>query len=420
MNTACSGRWTMNKRIVVVGGGAAGMMAAISAAEGGAAVTLLEPNERLGKKLNITGKGRCNVTNNADAAALLANVPRNGKFLYSSFARFDGRDTMAFFEALGVPLKTERGNRVFPVSDRSFDISAALERRLRKLRVAIVRDRAAALETDAGAVTAVTGERGSYPAQAVILATGGVSYPATGSTGDGHRLAAEAGHTVTPLRGSLVPLLAPECAPLQGLSLRNVGLTVFENSKKLYTDFGELLFTHFGVSGPLVLSASAHMRYFDKKAYRLEIDLKPALDEPALDRRLVADFTKYANHDFCNALNDLLPQKLISVVVERSGIDPHRKVHDITREQRQSLLRVLKRFTVEIAGPCPVEQAIVTSGGVKVGEIDPKTMESKIVKGLYFAGEIIDVDAYTGGFNLQIAWATGRAAGRAAAGAEEI
>ena len=405
----------MSKQIVVVGGGAAGMMAAISAAEGGAAVTLLEPGERLGKKLNITGKGRCNVTNNADAATLLANVPRNGKFLYSAFSRFDGRDAMAFFEALGVPLKTERGNRVFPVSDRSFDISGALERQLRKLRVAIVRDRAAALETENGAVIAVTGEKGTYSARAVILATGGVSYPATGSTGDGHRMAARAGHTVTALRGSLVPLLAPECAPLQGLSLRNVGLTVLENGKKIYTDFGELLFTHFGVSGPLVLSASAHMRRFEKKAYRLLIDLKPALDEQTLDKRLVADFTKYANHDFCNALNDLLPQKLIPVFVERSGVDPHRKVHDLTRQERRAVLELLKGWTVDIQGPCPVEQAIVTSGGVKVGEIDPKTMESKIVKGLYFAGELIDVDAYTGGFNLQIAWATGRAAGRAAA-----
>ena len=405
----------MSKQIVVVGGGAAGMMAAISAAERGAAVTLLEPGERLGKKLNITGKGRCNVTNNADAATLLANVPRNGKFLYSVFSRFDGRDAMAFFEGLGVPLKTERGNRVFPVSDRSFDISGALERRLRKLQVAIVRDRAAALETENGAVIAVTGEKGTYPARAVILATGGVSYPATGSTGDGHRMAARAGHTVTALRGSLVPLLAPECAPLQGLSLRNVGLTVLENGKKIYTDFGELLFTHFGVSGPLVLSASAHMRHFEKKAYRLLIDLKPALDEQTLDKRLVADFTKYANHDFCNALNDLLPQKLIPVFVERSGVDPHRKVHDLTRQERRAVLELLKGWTVDIQGPCPVEQAIVTSGGVKVGEIDPKTMESKIVKGLYFAGELIDVDAYTGGFNLQIAWATGRAAGRAAA-----
>ncbi|MHA5221158.1 BaiN/RdsA family NAD(P)/FAD-dependent oxidoreductase [Dysosmobacter sp. Phy] len=409
----------MSKRIVVIGGGAAGMMAAICAAESGAAVTLLEPNERLGKKLNITGKGRCNITNNADLETLLANVPRNGKFLYSAFSRFDGRAAMAFFEELGVPVKTERGNRVFPVSDRAFDVSGALERRLRRLRVQLVRDRAAGLTTADGAVTGVTGEKGTYPAQAVILATGGVSYPATGSTGDGHRLAAQAGHTVTELRGSLVPLLAPDCAPLQGLSLRNVGLTVYENNKKLYTDFGELLFTHFGLSGPLILSASAHMRHFGKKAYRLEIDLKPALDESTLDKRLVSDFTKYANHDFCNALNDLLPQKLIGAVVERSGIPSHQKVHDLKREQRQALLRLLKHFTVEVQGPCPVEQAIVTSGGVKVSEIDPKTMESKIVKGLYFAGELIDVDAYTGGFNLQIAWATGRAAGRAAAGTEE-
>ena len=406
----------MSKGLVVVGGGAAGMMAAVSAAERGARVTLLEPNERLGKKLNITGKGRCNVTNNADVQTLLANVPRNGKFLYSAFSRFDGRDAMAFFASIGVPLKTERGNRVFPVSDRAFDVSAALERRLKALKVSLVRDRAAELEITSGAVTGVRGERGTYPAGAVALATGGVSYPATGSTGEGHRMAREAGHTVTDLQGSLVPLrdygLGRE---LQGLSLRNVGLAVFEDRKKIYTDFGEMLFTHFGVSGPLVLSASAHMRHFGKKTYRLEIDLKPALDEQALDKRLLRDFEKYANHDFCNALDDLLPQKLIPVAVERSGIPPHQKVHDLTREQRRGLVQVLKHFSVEIAGPCPVTDAIVTSGGVKISEIDPKTMESKIVKGLYFSGEIMDVDAYTGGFNLQIAWATGRAAGQAAA-----
>ena len=393
------------------------MMAAICAAEQGGSVTLLEPNERLGKKLNITGKGRCNVTNNADLETLLANTPKNGKFLYSAFSRFDGRDTMAFFEKLGVPLKTERGNRVFPVSDRAFDISGALERRLKALRVSMVRDRAVHLEIEEGTICGVQGERREYPAQAVILATGGVSYPATGSTGEGHRMAAEAGHTVTPLRGSLVPLREQGnlCARMQGLSLRNVGLTVFENSKKIYTDFGELLFTHFGVSGPLILSASAHMRHFEKKTYRLEIDLKPALDEQQLDKRLLSDFTKYANSDFCNALNDLLPQKLIPVVVELTEIPPHQKVHDLTKDQRRGLLQLLKHFPVVIAGPCPVTDAIVTSGGIKVGEIDPKNMESKVVKGLYFAGEVIDVDAYTGGFNLQIAWATGRAAGFAAA-----
>lgn len=410
----------MSKRIVVIGGGAAGMMAAISAAEGGASVTLLEPNERLGKKLNITGKGRCNVTNDSDMAGLLANVPRNGKFLYSAFSRFDGRDAMTFFEGLGVPLKVERGGRVFPVSDRSFDVSAALERRLWALRVTVLRRRALGVRTDGGAVSGVETDEGELPAEAVILATGGVSYPATGSTGDGHRMAAQAGHTVTPLSGSLVPLegvVAPgiPCGRLQGLSLRNVGLSVFESGKKIYTDFGELLFTHFGVSGPLVLSASAHMRRFDKKTYRLEIDLKPALDAAQLDRRLLSDFAKYANHDFRNALDDLLPQKLIPVVVALSGVPEREKVHDLTREQRQALAQILKHFPVEITGPRPAADAIVTSGGVKVSEIDPNTMGSKLVKGLYFAGELIDTDAYTGGFNLQIAWATGRAAGQAAA-----
>jgi len=410
----------MSKRIVVIGGGAAGMMAAISAAERGGAVTLLEPNERLGKKLNITGKGRCNVTNDADLETLLANTPKNGRFLYSALSRFGSRDTMAFFQDLGVPLKVERGNRVFPVSDRAFDISAALERRLRALQVAVVRDRAVSLDIAEGAVTGVAGEQGTYGAEAVILATGGVSYPATGSTGDGHRMAAAAGHTVTPLRGSLVPLQGIvargiPCSRLQGLSLRNVGLTVYENDKRIYTDFGELLFTHFGVSGPLVLSASAHMRHFEKKAYRLEIDLKPALDEQTLDRRLLSDFAKHANSDFCNALDELLPRKLIDTVVILSGIPGRQKVHEITREQRRALLHVLKHFPVELTAPCPVEDAIVTSGGVKVGEINPTTMESKFVKGLYFAGELLDVDAYTGGFNLQIAWATGRAAGVAAA-----
>lgn len=392
------------------------MMAALSAAERGAAVTLLEPNERLGKKLNITGKGRCNLTNNVGPEEFLTNIPRNGKFLYSSLSRFNAQDAMNFFEDLGVPLKTERGNRVFPVSDRAFDVSAALERRLKKLRVRVVRDRAKTLEVLEGKVRGVLGEEKSYPGDAVILATGGVSYPATGSTGEGHRMAAEAGHTVTPLRGSLVPLRDFGVGrTLQGLSLRNVGLTVFENSKKIYSDFGELVFTHFGLSGPLILSASAHMRRFGERAYHLEIDLKPALDQQTLDRRLLGDFEKYSNHDFCNAMDDLLPKKLIPEVIRASGIAPRQKVHGITREQRRGLLQILKHFPVVIAGPCPVTDAIVTSGGVKVREIDPATMESKLVQGLYFAGEIIDVDGYTGGFNLQIAWSTGRTAGFSAA-----
>ena len=410
----------MSKRVAVIGGGPAGMMAAITAAEGGASVTLLEPNERLGKKLNITGKGRCNVTNDAPLEGLLANIPRNGKFLYSAFTRWGSRDTVAFFEHLGVPLKVERGNRVFPVSDRAFDISAALEQRMRSLHVRWAHDRALDIETEDGAVRAVRGEGEAYPADAVILATGGVSYPATGSTGDGHRLAASLGHTVTELDGSLVPLegvIAPgiPCTRLQGLSLRHVGLTVYEGKKKLFQDFGELLFTHFGVSGPLVLSASAHMRHFGRKDYHFEIDLKPALDQAQLDKRLLSDFRKYQNHDFRNALDDLLPQKLIPVVIELSGIPPQEKVHDITREQRQALLAVLKAFPVEITGKRPAAEAIVTTGGVKVGEVDPRTMESRLVRGLYFAGELLDADAYTGGFNLQIAWATGRAAGAAAA-----
>lgn len=421
MNMVCLEKRMMNKKLVIIGGGAAGMMAAIAAAEQGASVTLLEPNERLGKKLNITGKGRCNVTNDTDLDGLLANTPKNGKFLYSAFSRFGSRDTMEFFEKLGVPLKVERGNRVFPVSDRAFDISGAMERRMKQLKVTVVRDRAVDLTVEDGEVVAVAGEKKIYPADAVILATGGVSYPATGSTGEGHHMAVRAGHTVTELQGSLVPLREQgnRCAAMQGLSLRNVGLTVFENDKKIYTDFGEMLFTHFGVSGPLVLSASAHMRRVGKKEYRLEIDLKPALDEATLDKRLLSDFEKYCNHDFCNALNDLLPHKMIAQVVELSGIDPHCKVNSITREQRHTLVWLLKHWPIPVAGLRPVTDAIITSGGVKVSEINPTTMESKIVKGLYFAGELIDVDAYTGGFNLQIAWSTGRAAGIAAASENE-
>ncbi|MBQ9493042.1 MAG: NAD(P)/FAD-dependent oxidoreductase [Oscillibacter sp.] len=393
------------------------MMAALTAAEHGARVTLLEPNERLGKKLNITGKGRCNLTNDADRDTLLAAIPRNGRFLYSAFAGFGPRDTMAFFESLGVPLKVERGRRVFPVSDRAFDVSAALERRLKALRVTLTRDRAVSVDTASGAVTGVTGERGRYAADAVILATGGVSYPATGSTGEGHRIAEALGHTVTPLRASLVPLRerGGRCARMQGLTLRNVGLTVRENEKTVYSGFGELLFTHFGVSGPLVLSASAHMRRFESCRYRLELDLKPALDPDELDRRLLSDLRKYANSDFSNTLNDLLPRKLIPVIVDDSGIPPDRKAHDLTQSQRRELLRLLKAFPIDIAGTRPITEAVVTSGGVDVTEVRPKTMESRRVRGLYFAGELLDVDAYTGGYNLQIAWSTGYAAGRAAA-----
>ena len=406
----------MSKRVLVIGGGAAGMMAAISAAEHNAAVTLLEPNERLGKKLNITGKGRCNVTNNADQAVLLANVPKNGKFLYSAFSRFDGRDTMAFFEKLGVPLKTERGNRVFPVSDRAFDISGALEKRLRALRVTILRDRAVSLEIHDGAVTGAAGEKGRYQADAVILATGGVSYPATGSTGDGYKMAAGLGHPVVEPAGSLVPLESddPHCAQMQGLSLRNAAVKLLNaKGKVLFKDFGELLFTHFGVSGPTVLSASAHMK---GEGCKLLIDLKPALDEGKLDSRLLRDLEQYQNRTMENALTDLLPRSMIPVVLRRLNVDPALQANSFTKQNRRALIELLKNFTVEITGKRPVVEAIITSGGVKVGEIDPKTMESKKVPGLYFAGEIIDCDAYTGGFNLQIAWATAYAAGKAVGG----
>ena len=408
----------MEHDIIVIGGGPAGMMAAITAAEAGASVCLLDGNERLGKKLNITGKGRCNLTNQCGQDTFLQNVPCNGRFLYSAYSRFSCEDTMAFVEGLGVPLKVERGNRVFPVSDRAFDISGALEKRMKKLGVRIVRDRAETLLIPGGELKGVRGGRGDHKAGQVIVATGGVSYPLTGSTGDGYRLAKQAGHSIVEPRGSLVPLCAAGtlCAGAQGLSLRNAALRVYENDKKIYQDFGEMLFTHFGVSGPMVLSASAHMRHFDKKRYRLEIDLKPALDEPALDKRLVSDFAKRANSDFANALDELLPRKLIDPFVELTGIDPHQKVHDLTREQRKQVLTLLKALPVEITGPRPVEEAIVTSGGVKVKEVDPSTMESKLLAGLYFAGEVLDVDAYTGGFNLQIAWCTGHLAGASAAG----
>lgn len=404
--------------VLTIGGGAAGMMAAIFSARAGASVMLLEPNERLGKKLNITGKGRCNVTNDSACDELIAHVPQGGRFLYSAFSRWDGRDTIAFFEALGVPLKVERGRRVYPASDRAFDVSAALERELKRLRVRIVRDRAEALVIKDGRVAGAKSGKQTYPADAVIVATGGVSYPATGSTGDGYRFAKQVGHTIVPPRGSLVPLASddPDCAAMQGLSLRNVTLTVKnQKNKTIFQELGELLFTHFGVSGPLVLSASAHIRDFAKDRYRLVIDLKPALDEKKLDERLLRDFAERSNQDFDNVLGGLVPKSMIPVIVRRTGIPADTKAHSITKEQRRALRETLKAFEIAVAGPRGVEEAIVTSGGVKLSEVDPNTMASKLAPGLYFAGEVLDVDAYTGGFNLQIAWATGKAAGEAAA-----
>lgn len=404
-------------RVAVIGGGAAGLMAAGTAALYGASVTLFEKNPKVGRKIVITGKGRCNVTNNCSTDDFLAHVPRNPRFLYSALGAFSVQDTMEFFEQRGVPLKTERGNRVFPVSDRSLDIVDALYDYVRKAGVYLVHEAAESILTEDGAVCAVTAGGRRYPADRVILATGGASYPLTGSTGDGYRMAQELGHTVTPLRASLVPLVCEgkDCPRLQGLSLRNVGLTVQENGKTLHEDFGEMLFTHYGVSGPLILRASSHMRKWEKARYSLEIDLKPALDEQTLNRRIVSDFSEHLNADFRNALGALLPKKLIPIIVERSGIDPHAKVNSITKQQRAGLVHALKHFALKVVEPRPIEEAIVTSGGVSVREIAPRDMQSKKVRGLYFAGEIIDVDAYTGGFNLQIAWSTGYLAGSRAA-----
>ena len=394
------------------------MMAAITAARRGAGVTLLEPNERLGKKLNITGKGRCNVTNDCDQETLMANIPGNGRFLYSALTRFTPQDAMAFFQALGVPLKVERGNRVFPVSDRSFDISGALERELRRLRVRILRERAAEITAEDGRVTGVQTDRQHHPADAVVLATGGVSYPGTGSTGDGYAMAAALGHTIVPPRGSLVPLESgdPDCAAMQGLSLRNVEATVLNGKNKpVFREFGEMLFTHFGVSGPLMLSASAHLRRWDKEQYRLSIDLKPALDQQKLDSRILRDIGENPNRDMANILSGLVHRSMVPVLLRRLALPEGEKANSLTKEQRRALVQELKHFTVSLTGPRPVAEAIVTAGGVKVGDVVPGTMASKLAEGLYFAGEILDVDAYTGGFNLQIAWATGYLAGLSAA-----
>ena len=399
---------------VVVGGGAAGMMAAVTAARRGKNVILLEHEKFCGKKLRITGKGRCNVCNNCDVKTFLQNVPVNPKFLYSALNRFPPSETMSFFESLGVPLKTERGNRVFPVSDNAHDIARALEREMGKTGVKILYENADRVLSADGIATGVMSSGGPIEAEHVLIATGGVSYPLTGSGGDGHRMARALGHTVTPLRPSLVPLCSddPDCGEMQGFSLKNVTLTLLDREgKALFSELGEMMFTHFGVTGPLVLSASAHMRGADSGPYTVEIDLKPGLDEKKLDARILRDFDKYRNRDFANALVDLAGRAMIPVLVRRSGIAPETKVNAITRVQRQQLVALFKAFRVPITGTRPIGEAIVTSGGVAVGEVNPRTMESKLVQGLLFAGEILDVDAYTGGFNLQIAWSTGHLAG---------
>lgn len=395
------------------------MMAAHSAVSAGAHVTLVERNEKVGRKLYITGKGRCNLTNHCAGEEVLQNVPHNPKFLLRAMMQYPPDKTMDFFEGQGLALKTERGNRVFPASDKAADVIDTLFYALKRKNVSFVRGVAERIETENGAVTGVTLENGDFlSADRVVLATGGASYPLTGSTGDGYRMAEELGHKVNAPEGSLVPLVedGEDCAQMQGLALKNVAVKVVNQKKKVvFSEFGELLFTHFGLSGPVILSASAHMDHYEKNRYTVCIDLKPALDEKKLDERILRDFGENLNRAFANALGGLLPRLMIPVVVRRTGIAPETRVHDITKAQRRVLLETIKRFTVPIAGPRPVAEAIVTRGGVKVGEIDPATMASKKCRGLYFAGELIDVDAYTGGFNLQIAWATGHMAGEHAA-----
>ncbi len=402
-------------KIAVVGGGAAGMMAAGTAAMYGADVTIFEATNALGKKLAITGKGRCNVTNNSEINEFLENVPKNPRFLYAALSALSPADTMAHFENLGVKLKTERGRRVFPENDKAKTIveamkaySANAEVKYEKVKQVYKKEGRFAINTS----------NGDYEFDKVIIATGGKSYPLTGSDGSGYKLATKLGHSVTELTPSLIPLESedPICPALQGLSLKNVEIKIIDDTfKNLYTDFGEMMFTHFGVTGPVILSASSHLVGRSIDRLTLSIDLKPALDEKTLDARLLTDFCKNANRDFINSLSELLPAKLIEPFVNRCGIDPHKKVNVITKEERRRILEMLKSFKIKLSGVRPIEEAIITSGGVDVKEISPKTMESKIADGLYFAGEVIDVDAYTGGYNLQIAFSTGYLAGMNAA-----
>lgn len=403
--------------VCVIGGGAAGMMAAVSAAAAGVSVILLERNDRLGAKLRITGKGRCNVTNNCDAAEVLENVTGGAKFLNSAIRGFPPRSVMSFFEEAGVPLKTERGNRVFPESDHAADIAEALENRLEEYGVIVNREKAVDINFVNGSVDSVETANEIVNCKAAIVCTGGLSYPKTGSDGNGYAFARKAGHSMKRQEASLVPLCCDDgyCVRMQGLSLKNVKLTLTSAKRgKLYEEIGEAQFTHFGMTGPLILSASAHMREAEDK-YTLHLDLKPGLDEEKLDERIRRDFAKNINREFKNSLDELLPRLFIPVMVDRSGIAPETRVNSVTREQRRRLVELFKDYTIEITSKRPIDEAVVTSGGVELGEVNPSTMESKKIKGLYFAGEVLDLDAYTGGFNLQIAWSTGRLAGIKAA-----
>ncbi len=410
-------------KVVIIGGGPAGMLSAIKSAQEGNDVTILEKMNTCGRKLLITGKGRCNITNAIDIDEFIKNIPGNGKFLYSAFQNFNNQDIIKMLEKEGVHTKVERGNRIFPTSDKSMDVLNALLKTLKKLNVKIktntkVKEILVQENTVCGVITE---NNEKIEAQKVILATGGKSYPATGSTGDGYEMAKKLGHTITEIKGSLVPLKMYEvgiCKELQGLSLKNVKIHIKTENKKIYEDFGEMLFTHFGVSGPIILSASAVMlRYkninklLSEQKVKLQIDFKPALTNEKLDARIQRDFEKMKNKQFKNSLNELLPQKLIPVIIEKSGIDSDKHVNEITRTERLNLVVLLKNFELIIKDFKEIEEAIVTAGGISIKEINPKTMESKLINGLYFAGEIIDVDAYTGGFNLQIAYSTGYTAG---------
>lgn len=408
----------MNKSCIIIGGGAAGLMAAGTAAQRGIDVTVVERNDRPARKVMITGKGRCNVTNNCTMInELVENVPTNGRFLHSAFSSFMPYDTMEFFENRGVELKIERGDRVFPVSDKAVDIVDALESFRKESGAKLVKGRAADLIIEDSVVKGVVLEDGEkIYADSVIVSTGGASYTSTGSTGDGYELAKKAGHTIIEPKPSLVPLVCHEgfCMDLQGLSLRNIAISVYdtEKYKEIYNDFGEMIFTHFGVSGPVILSASAHLKDMKERKYEIHIDLKPGLTYEQLDARVQRDFLECSNRNFINALDKLLPKKLVPIIVRLTGIKPSTKVNQVTREMRAKLVNLLKDLKLTVIGFRPLEEAIVTSGGVNTKEIDPKTMQSKLCKGLYFAGEVIDVDAYTGGFNLQIAFSTGHLAGQ--------
>ncbi len=405
----------MDKKLVVIGGGPAGMMAAATAGSRGLDLTLIEKNQKLGRKLYITGKGRCNITNNADMEEFIANVPTNAKFLYSAFYTFTNQHLLALLSQLGLKTKVERGNRVFPVSDKSSDVIKALEKHLENNNVHRVTGEIEKVIAENDQISAVQLKDGSViPCDSVIVATGGISYPTTGSTGDGYRFARELGHTIVSPKPSLVPLESIEEWPAraQGLSLRNISVSVVDKrNRKIFEDFGEMIFTHYGASGPIILSASSYLRKMEPGKYRIRIDLKPALSEEQLDARIQRDFVKYARKNFSNSLDDLLPQKLVPVIIQLSEIQEDKPVNQITREERQALVTVLKGLELTIKGFRPIKEAIITSGGVSTKEINPSTMESKLVKGLFFAGEVIDVDAYTGGFNLQIAFSTGYLAG---------